>query len=447
MRLVGRDAELTELERALDDAIAGYGQVVGVVGEAGVGKTRLCLELLRRCRARGATVAQAHCPSHAASVAFLPALELLRSLFGVAADEPAAAGRRRIGEALARITPGAPDALALVCDVLHVGDPEQPVLLLAEQRAAQMAAFVRRLVQAHRAVGPLVLFIDDLHWVDGDGEALLAEIADALGWTPTLLLLTFRPGYRADWMRVPYYRELPLAALADDATDTLLRRLIGDHRSTADLRQLIRERTGGNPFFVEEIVQSLIDGGALEPRGDGEPPPTRAAPAGRRAVDPGDHPGAARRAPRPSLRARQAGAAGGGRDRSELFAGAPAPRARRSRGGRRRHRCRDGGRRPRGARAHRVHPSRRAAADRDCTFKHPLTQAVAYSSQLAESRARLHVAVARSLQALHADQLGQHAALLAHHFAAANWTFEANRWRRRAALRVTHIELGRRQRR
>ena len=193
--------------------MAGYGQVVGVVGEAGVGKTRLCLELLRRCRARGATVAQAHCPSHAASVAFLPVLELLRSLFGIAADEPPQTGRSRIRDALDRITPGGRDALPLVCDFLQLPDPDHPLLLLEEQRRARVAAFLRRLVQAHRAVGPLVLFVDDLHWVDGDGEALLGEIADALGWTPTLLLLNFRPGYRAAWMQVPYYRELPLAAL------------------------------------------------------------------------------------------------------------------------------------------------------------------------------------------------------------------------------------------
>ncbi len=446
-RLVGRTSELAALDRALDDAMAGYGQVVGVVGEAGVGKTRLCLEVLRRCRARGATVAQAHCPSHAASVAFLPVLELLRSLFGVADDEPPETGRRKILDALDRITPGGRDALALVYDFLQLPDPDHPLLLLEEQRRARMAAFLRRLVQAHRAVGPLVLFVDDLHWVDRDGEALLGEIADALGWTPTLLLLNFRPGHRAAWMQVPYYREVPLAALSDEATDTLLRRLIGDHQSTADLRRLIRERTGGNPFFVEEIVQSLVDGGALgratgasgrrrfvlqQPVAELSIPATIQALLAARldrlverdklvlqaasVIGPSFSPTLLRHAlstdatDADSMEAAAVDAALAALERAEFIR-------------------RDA-----------------AAADRDCAFKHPLTQAVAYSSQLAESRSRLHVAVARSLQALNADRLGQHAALLAHHFAAANWTHEANRWRRRAALRVTSIELGRRPR-
>ncbi|MGH7787348.1 MAG: AAA family ATPase [Candidatus Binatia bacterium] len=443
-RLVGRARELAELEGALDEAMAGYGQVVGVVGEAGVGKTRLCLEFLRRCRARGATVARAHCPSHAASGAFLPMLELLRSLFGLAVDEPPPAARRRIRVALDRLGPPVSDAWGLVCDFLQLPDADHPLPLLEEQRRAQVVTFLRRLVQAHRAVGPLVLFVDDLHWIDGDGEALLGEIADALGWTPTLLLLNFRPGYRAAWMQLPYYRELPLAPLSDEATEALLRRLIGDHSSTVALRQLVRERTGGNPFFVEEIVQSLIDSGALAGGGTRrrltlhQPVVELSIPATIQALL------AARldRLPERDKRVLQAAAVIGtsfSTDLLRLVLSADATGA--------------GGIDAAGidaalAALEQADFIRRdaAAADGDCAFKHPLTQAVTYGSQLAEAHARLHVAVARSLQALHADCLGQHAALLAHHFAAANWTYEATRWRRRAALRVTSIELARRPR-
>jgi class 3 adenylate cyclase len=451
VRFVGRRAELARLHEMLDDALAGHGQVVGVVGEPGIGKTRLCLELARHARARGATLARAHCPPHATSLALLPILELVRSLFGIDAGDAPDATRRKIQRALRALSRRFADALPLVWDLLEVPDPARPLLLLDEQRRTQRAAFLRRLIQAQSAAGPLVLFIDDVHCIDPEGEALLGEVVEALGWTRTLLLVNFRPGYRAGWMTASYYRELTLAPLLDDEVDRLLCGLVGDDASTVDLRRLIGERTGGNPFFAEEVVQSLVDHGALaaepasaqrgrrraraRPRWRLTRPITDLAiPASVQALL------AARldRLPEPDKLVLQA-AAVIGRDFSpavlgHVLASELAPGERRAES----------------------LPDSLGALERadfirrdgdgdgaDYTFKHPLTQAVAYESQLAESRARLHVAVARALQAVHADRLGQCAGLLAHHFAAANWTFEATRWRRRAALRVTSIEVRR----
>ena len=449
VRLVGRRAELARLQAALDEALAGHGQVVGVVGEPGIGKTRLCLELLRRAEASGATLARTHCPPHAASLALLPILELVRSLFGIRADDAPEVARGAIGRALRGLSRRMVDAEPLVCDLLEVPDPAQPLLLLDEQRRAQHAAFLRQLIQAQSATGPLVLFIDDVHCIDAEGETLLGEMVEALGWTRTLLLVNFRSGYRAAWMSASYYREMALAPLRAADVDALLRRLIGDDTSTADLRRLIGERTSGNPFFAEEVVQSLIDHGALaaDPaaprrRRNGAGPSWRltqpvaelAIPASVQALL------AARldRLPESDKRVLQA-AAVIGRDFSpavldHVLAHDAAP---------------DGwhaDRLPQALTALERADFIRGSGDgggADYVFKHPLTQAVAYGAQLAENRARLHVAVARALQAVHADRLGQCAGLLAHHFAAANWTFDAQRWRRRAALRVTNIELPR----
>ena len=458
-RFVGRRAERSLLERALDDAVAGHGRVVGVVGEPGVGKTRLCLELVRRCRARGVVLAQAHCPAHAARVALLPILELLRSLFRIREGEPSAASRRKIQRALLQLSAGLADALPLVFDVLGVPDPARPLHLLEEQRRARLVEFLRRLIQAHSRADPLLLFIDDVHCIDPDGDALLGEIVDALGWTRTLLLVNFRPGYRSQWMNASYYRELPLSALSGGEADELLRRLIGDDESTGDLRRLIRDRTDGNPFFVEEVVQSLVDHGVLAR----ESVPTHPARPGRGAHQPSrlrvmrpmadlSIPAtvqallAARldRLPAPDKFVLQA-AAVIGRSFSpavlhHVLSHDVAPATM-----------------PEGFTGEAVDASLAAleqgdfirrdggVSDAECAFKHPLTQAVAYGSQLGESRARLHVAVARALQAIHADCLGQYAALLAHHFTAANWRFEAARWQRRAALHVTSIELRKRR--
>ena len=448
-RFVGRRVELGVLEQMLDQAFAGHGQVIGVVGEPGVGKTRLCLELVRQGRSRGAVVAQAHCPAHAASMAWLPILDLLRSVFDLHAGEPAAVSRRKIRRVLLQLSRGFADTLAFAFDVLEVADPEQPVTLLDEQRRAHLAAFLRRLVQTQSAAAPLMLFVDDVHCIDEDGSALLGEIVDALGWTRTLLLVNFRPGYRSEWMSASYYREVSLAALLDGEVDELLRRLMGDDGSTGDLRRLIRERTGGNPFFVEEVVQSLVDHGALtraveatqagrggrrvpplqltQPMADLSIPATIQALLGAR-LD---------RLPVRDKQVLQAAAVIGRSFSPAVLRHVLTPETV----------AEDALEASLSALEQADFIFRDSSEnDAEYAFKHPLTQAVAYGSQLGAARTRLHVAVARALQTIHADRLGQCADLLAHHFGAANWKFEATRWKRRAALRVTNIELGRQRR-
>jgi class 3 adenylate cyclase len=447
-RLVGRQAELAQLEQALGEALAGHGRVVGVGGEPGLGKTRLCLELVKQCRARGAVLAQAHCPAHAAHLVWLPILELLRSFFDLHAGEDAEASRRKIRKSLRQLSRSFDALLPFAYDLLGVADSQQPVPLPEDRRRAQLVSFLRHLIQAQSAIAPLVLFVDDVHCVDADGDALLGEIVDALGWTRTLLLVNFRPGYRSAWMSASYYRELSLAALSDGDADVLVRRLMGSDASTDALRRLIRERTGGNPFFVEEVVRSLVDHGVLERPAPAAADPTRPAkrttmrltrpiadlaiPATIQALL------AARldRLPASDKLVLQA-AAVIGRSFSTAVLGHLLTT----------HAAMDAIEAALAA-LERAEFIRRAdgEAESEYAFRHPLTQAVAYASQLADARAKLHVGAAQALQALHADRLGEYAGVIAHHFDAANWKFDAARWRRRAALHVTSIELGRQRR-
>jgi class 3 adenylate cyclase len=455
--LVGRRAELAQLEQALDEALAGHGQVVGVVGEPGVGKTRLCLELVSQCGARGAVLAQAHCPAHAASVPLLPILELLRSWFDLREGEPAETSRKKVRRALLQLSRRFTETLPLAFEFLEIAAAERPTPVAEEQRRRALAAFLRRLIQTQSAAAPLVLFIDDLHCINAEGDGLLGEIVDALGWTRTLLLVNFRPEHRSEWMRTSYYREIALTALADDDVDELLRHLVGEDASTDDLRRLIRERTGGNPFFAEEVVQSLLDHGVLaqdpgtvERRRGGR---ASGPPVGLRLARPTDDLSIP-----PTVQALLAARLDRLHERDKVVLQAAAVIGRSFAPAVLRHMLSheppstgvpDGFSEATVdtafAALERADFIRRQSeeTESDYAFKHPLTQAVAYGSQLAESRARLHVAAARALQATHEDRLGQYAELLAHHFGAANWKFEAARWRRRAALRVTKIELPR----
>jgi class 3 adenylate cyclase len=461
-RLVGRADEVAVLEGALSRAVSGYGQVVGVVGDPGVGKSRLCQEAVDRWRTQGVVIAEAHCPAHGKALPYVALADLLRSFFGIGPDDRPTVSRRRIRLRLRSLRPALTEDLPLVLDLLNLSDPKRPLPPLdAGARRERLCVFLRRLVQTQSASEPSVLLIDDAHWLDAESDTVLADLVDAVGWTRTLLLLNFRPDYSAAWMGLPYYQPLHVSPLDPAASDALLHELVGEEPALAAVCAAIKARAEGNPFFIEEIVQSLIDQGVLRreraarhagaavenvrvclarpvaeiripatvqsvlaARIDGLPEPAKevlqtAAVIGKRF----------------SEAVLQVTLAADSPSSGEPSDKAPAPR--------------QPGTEAEVAQALRIlqraHLVRKESADADdaYAFKHALTQEVAYTSQLQETRARKHAAVARALEAAHADRLGEYAALLAHHWAAANEPYEAHLWRRRAALRVTAITLRR----
>jgi class 3 adenylate cyclase len=264
-KFVGRGREMQSLESALEEALAGNGQAVGVVAQAGTGKSRLCLEFIEQCRARGLRVNEAHCPAHGKTVAYLPLLEMLRSIFEISDRDGDHEARRKIAGELLLLDASFQELLPLVFDFLGVPDPDRPAPeLTPEQRQRQMMAFVRHLTEARSRQEPSVLLLDDLHWIDPGSDAFLAQAIEAVNETRTLFVVNFRPEYSADWMAKSYYRQLPLAPLGREAIEELLLDLLGADPSLSGLPGRIHDRTGGNPFFIEEVVQTLIESGALE---------------------------------------------------------------------------------------------------------------------------------------------------------------------------------------
>jgi class 3 adenylate cyclase/tetratricopeptide (TPR) repeat protein len=423
-RFIGRETEMQNLEQALEHSLAGRGRVVGVMADAGTGKSRLCDEFIQRCRGRNLRVLAGHCPAHGQSVAFLPVLELLREAFGIAdSDSPFEAQRKIAGE-LTLLDPEFHVLLPLLFEFLGVPDAARPAPEIdPAERERQLLGFVRHLSQARSAREPGLVFIDDLHWVDPGSEAFVAQLVEVAANTRTMVLVNFRPEYRAEWMQHSHYQQIPLDPLGAEEVKQLVTDLLGTHESLTGLGDHVYGRTGGNPFFVEEIVQSLVESGRLEGErgayrlngqaGDLEIPPTvhavlaaridRLADRDKRLLQVASVIG--REVPEPLL-ADVAETQGAGLadalaalQRGEFLL------------------------------QHVLYP------EAEYLFKHALTRDVAYASQLAEARARLHAAVARAIERREAAHLDECSGLLAHHWSsagealtAAHWHVRASRW-------------------
>jgi predicted ATPase/class 3 adenylate cyclase len=264
-RFVGRADEMAAFEAALGRAVEGNGQVVGVVAHPGFGKSRLCFEFAEHCRARGITVYEAHGVSHGKLIPFLPILELFRAFFRITDHDGSEAAREKIAGRMLLLDDGLKDAPPLMFDFLEVPDPERPLPQMDPQaRLRQLFGVVKRIAQARSKREPAVVLLEDLHWFDGGSDALLEVLVDTAEGTRTLIVVNFRPEYHASWMKRSYYQQLPLLPLGQEAIAELLRDLLGTDASVASLGSRIRERTGGVPFFIEEIVQSLAEAGSLE---------------------------------------------------------------------------------------------------------------------------------------------------------------------------------------
>ena len=421
-RFVGRDQETAMLEAALERAVSGQGQVIGVVAEPGTGKSRLCLEFSERCRARGITVRETHALAHARSIPYLPILELMRGFFGVTDRDADDEARHKIAGRVLLLDEKARDALPALFQFLGVPDPKRPAPVEEpEARQRRLLDLVRAIVRARSQEEPGVTLFEDLHWIDAASETFLEGLIDTVGETRTVLLLTFRPEYRAPWMEKSFYQQIALQPLGPEAMRALLEDLLGRDPSIGDLPGRIEASTGGNPFFVEEVVQSLVEAGTLEGSrgayrlarsGDalGIPSSVQAVLAAR--ID---------RLPEREKRLLQTAAVIGKRFGETLLGGVAdlpetdlreALHALQSR--------------------EFVYPEA-IYPQIEYAFKHPLTQEVAYRSQLSDRRARIHGEVARALTELHADKADEHAALLAHHWESAGERLEAARWHARAA--------------
>ncbi|MGH2373839.1 MAG: ATP-binding protein, partial [bacterium] len=403
-RFVGRQNELQVLGQALKRAAAGHGQLVALVGEPGVGKSRLLWEFTHSHRTRGWLILESGSVSYGKARPYLPVIDLLKAYFQIEQHDDGRKIREKLTGKLLTLDKALEPTLPALVALLDasVEDPQWQALDSLQRRQRTMDA-VKRLLLREIQVQPLILVLEDLHWIDSETQAVLDSIVESLSTTRVLLLVNYRPEYQHGWGTKTSYTQLRVDSLPPESAEELLRALLGDDRELQPLKQLLIKGTEGNPFFLEESIRTLVETQTLVGERGAyrltKPLPSIQVPATVQAVL------AARidRLPAEEKRLLQT-AAVIGKDvlYSLLQTTAETPEER-----------------LRSALAHLQDAEFLYEAslfpDLEYTFKHALTHEVAYGSIVQDRRRALHARIVEAIETLYADRLDDQVERLAHH--------------------------------
>ena len=403
-RFVGRDAELEQLRRALEEARAGRGQIVAVVGEPGVGKSRLFYEFIRSHRTAGWLVLEASSASYGKTTPYLPLLSLLRSYFKLSDGDDTRDIRAKVTGGVLTLDEGMKDSIPPLLWLLD-GLPDDHPFATVEvaRRREQAVEAVRLLLLGESQHQPLLLVFEDLHWIDAETQSLLDALVESIPTVRTLLAVNYRPEYQHAWGSKTYYRQLRIDALPPESAEALLEPMLGRHPELRPLQRMLIERTEGNPLFLEESVRALVETEVLvgqpgayrlgkDPIAIQVPPTVQAILAAR--ID--------RLAPEDKQLLQTASVIG--KDVPWVLLAETSEQTEEQ--------IRRGLSRLQAAEL--LYEARLFPAP-EYTFKHALTHEVAYGGILQDRRRSIHARILQVMERVHADRLFEHVDRLAHH--------------------------------
>src|SRR5262245_61667331 len=413
-RFVGRDAELEQLRRAQQLASTGHGQVAAIVGEAGVGKSRLVYEFTHSDRMQGWLVLESASASYGRATGYLPVIRLLKGYFKIQDRDDLREIREKVTGKLLTLDEALKPTLPALLDLCGCTDGtclpdasvDDPAWLALEPAQKRQLIFdgVRQLLLREAREQPLLVVFEDLHWIDSETQSLLDGLVESLPTAPLFVLVSYRPEYRHhDWGSKTYYTQVRLDPLPPESAEELLNALLGSDPSVEPLKGLLSGRTGRNPLFIEESVRTLVETHVLlDERGAyrvSQPVDTIHVPATVQAIL------AARidRLPPEDKRLLET-AAVIGKDVPFTLLLAIASES-------------EEGLRQRLANLQTAEflYEARLFPDLEYTFKHALTHEVAYGSLLHERRRDLHARLVEAIETLHRDRLSEQVERLAQH--------------------------------
>ena len=437
--LVGRARELDHLHQLVALAARGQGQIVSLVGEAGVGKSRLLEELKSTLQEHHYLLIEGAAFPYGKTRAYLPWIEMFKHYAHISDQDDPQLYRDKVHDKLAAATHSLQEYESVFLELLGIQSHDPKMASVSpEVRLLKFIQGTKQLIVAESRRQPVAFLLEDLHWLDTHSLDFLHALTSTVAAFPVLLLLSYRPdhthqtSHNYPWENQSFAQRLQLTALQQDSTQSLLTALLGTDPSVTSLIPFIRDRSGGNPFFIEEIVQHLQESGILiESAEPGQyrqyqlarPLPERALPETVQGV-------LASRLDRldPPLKQLLQTAAVIGREFSRpLLAqvlGWPETYLDQA--------C---------SALHMREFVYEAAVYPDTifAFKHALTQEVAYHSLLQESRAELHVTVGVAIETLYADKLQEHVTTLAYHYSRSTATHKAEQYLYAAGLRAVEL--------
>ena len=260
-KFVGRGPEIQAIERAAELAKAGRGQVVAAVAEPGVGKSRLYYEF--EVRNQSGWMVMAFAVSHGKASAYLPVIDLLHVYFGIDSGDDVHKRREKVRGKVLMLDRALEGILPYLFALLGIAEGEPFAGMDAAVRRWRTLDAIKRILIRESLNQPLMLVFEDLHWIDEETRGLLNLMTESIGSARILLLVNYRPEYQQEWSNKTSHTQLRLEPLGKESADEMLTALLGDASDIAPLKRLIIERTEGNPFFIEETFEALLDDSAL----------------------------------------------------------------------------------------------------------------------------------------------------------------------------------------
>ena len=403
-RFVGRDGEIETLRQALEHARAGHGQVVAVVGEPGVGKSRLFYEFTHSHRTADWLIVESGSVSYGKATPYLPLVDLLKAYFKIQDRDNQREIREKVTGKLLTLDEALKSTLPALLTLLDVAidDNDWQGLDPAERRRRTLDA-VKRVLLRESQVQPLLVVFEDLHWIDSETQAFLDSLIESVPTARFLMLVNYRPENQHGWGSKTYYSQIRIDPLPPESAMEVLGALLGDDRALLPLKDLLIARTEGTPFFLEESVRTLVEMNVLAgERGNyrlAKPIESIQVPASVQAV-------LAARIDRLTLKAKQLLQCASviGKDFPFALLQGVAELSE------------ENLRRELGhLQAAEFIYETRLFPDLEYTFKHALTHEVAYGSLLQDRRRTHHARIVEAIEKLYSDRISEQIELLAHH--------------------------------